>query len=121
MFFRTFNWEEDLFGHEKGGMYYLDDRVSPTSLVAGQHDPILLWHWCLGHPSVQKFQFVVLVESSISSLGFASCELGKHHCATYQSRVNNCSNSAFELVHSDVCGLCRVPSAKDFRYFSYFC
>ena len=28
--------------HERGGMYYLDDRVSPTSLVADQPDPILL-------------------------------------------------------------------------------
>ena len=29
-------------GHERGGMYYLDDEVSPTSLVAGQPDHVLL-------------------------------------------------------------------------------
>jgi len=28
--------------HERGGMYYLDDGVSPTGLVADQPDPILL-------------------------------------------------------------------------------
>jgi len=76
--------------------------VTPTGLIASQHDPFLFWHWRLGYPSVQKLRFVILVESSISSLGYESCELGKHHRATFQSRVNNRSSSAFELVHSDV-------------------
>ena len=31
-------------GHERGGIYYLNDRVTPTGLVAGQPDPVLLWH-----------------------------------------------------------------------------
>ena len=31
-------------GHERGGMYYLNDKVSPTDLFADEHDPILLWH-----------------------------------------------------------------------------
>jgi len=31
-------------GHERGDIYYLDDRVTPTGLVAGQPDPVLLWH-----------------------------------------------------------------------------
>jgi len=30
---------------ERAGMYYLDDGVSPTGLIAVQPDPILLWHW----------------------------------------------------------------------------
>jgi len=42
-------------GHEKGGMYYLDDGVSPTGLTASQPDPTLLWHWRLGYPSLQGF------------------------------------------------------------------
>ena len=29
-------------GHERGGIYYLDDQVSPTRLVAGQPDLVLL-------------------------------------------------------------------------------
>jgi len=37
---------------ERGSMYYLDEGVSPTGLVVGQPDPILLWHWRLGHPSL---------------------------------------------------------------------
>jgi len=54
----------------------LDDRVTPTGLVAGQSDPVLLWHWRLGHPSLQKIRFIIPVESSISSLGCEPCELG---------------------------------------------
>ena len=81
--------------HERGGMYYLDDQVTHAGLVANQPDLVLLWR--LGHPSMQKLRFVVPIESSVSSLDCQSCELGKHHRATFQSRVNNHSNSAFEL------------------------
>ena len=31
-------------GHERGGIYYLDDRVTPIGLVAYKPGPILLWH-----------------------------------------------------------------------------
>ena len=83
-------------------MYYLDDGVSPTGSVPGQSDPILLWYWRLGHPSLQKFRSIISVEYSFSTLGCASCEMGKHHCFSFSSRVNNCSSSAFKLVHFDV-------------------
>ena len=89
-------------GNERGGICYLDDRVTPTGLVVGEPDPILLWHWRFGHHSVRKLRSVIHIESSISFLGCDSCELGTHHRATFQSRVNNRSSSAFELVHSDV-------------------
>ena len=46
-------------------MYYLNDGVSPTGLVAGQPDPIILRYWRLGHLSLQKFQSVISVESSL--------------------------------------------------------
>jgi len=98
----------------------LDDRVTPTGLVAGQPDPILLWHWRLGYPSVQKMWYVILVECSISFLGCESCELGKHHRATFQSRINSRNNFVFELVYFDVWGTNRVPSIKSFKYFLLF-
>ena len=107
-------------GHERGGIYYLDDRVTPTDLVAGQPDPVLLWHWRLGHPSLQKIWSIILVESSISSLGCDSCELGKHHRATFPSRVNSRSSFPFELVHSNIWGPNHMPSIKGFRYFLLF-
>jgi len=75
----------------------LNDRVTPSGFVADQPDPVLRWHWRLDHPWVQKLRFVIPIESSISSLGCESCELSKHHHATFQSRVNNRRNSAFEF------------------------
>jgi len=105
-------------GHERRGMYYLDDRVTITSLVVG--NIALLWHWRLGHPSVQMLWSVVLIDSSVSTLGDESCELGKHYRTTYQSRINNHSSFVFELVHSDVWGPSRVPSVKGFKYFLIF-
>ena len=50
---------------------------------------------------MHKFKSVIPVEFSISSLGCESYELGKHHCATFQSQVNNRNSFAFELVHFD--------------------
>ena len=82
-------------GHEQGGIYYLDDRVTLTGLIAGQHDSALLWHWRLGYSSVYScwvlYFFLRLCES---------CEVG--HRATFHSRANNHISSAFELVYSDV-------------------
>jgi len=66
-------------------MYYLNGGVSSTSLIVDQPDPTLLWHWRLGHPSLQKFQSVVHVESFVSTLSCASCELDKHHCLFFES------------------------------------
>ena len=73
----------------------------------------------LGHPLLQKIRSVIPVESSISSLGCEFCELGKHHRATFQSRVNNRSSFAFELVHSNVWGPSHVSSIKDFIFFPF--
>jgi len=105
--------------HERRGMYYLDDRVTPTVLVADQPDQVLLWHWSLGHLSLQQLQFVVPITSFVSSLGCESCELGKHHRATYQSRDNNHSSSVFELVHSDIWVLIVYLPLKVLNIFSF--
>ena len=51
-------------GNERGGIYYLDDRMTLTGLVAGHPDLILLWHWRLGYLSLQKIRSVIPVESS---------------------------------------------------------
>jgi len=95
-------------------------QMTPISLVTDQPDQVLLWHWRLGHPSVQKLRSVVPITSSVFTLNCKSCELGKHHRATYHSRVNNRSSTAFELVQSDVWGPSHVPFIKSFRYFLFF-
>lgn len=76
--------------------------MSPSGLFAGVSDTPLQWHLCVGHPSLQKLRMVVPIESSFSSLGCESCELGKHRRASYQSRVNKRSSTPFELVQSGV-------------------
>ena len=59
-------------GHKRGGIYYLDDRVTPTGFVIDQHDLVLLWHCCLRHPSFQKIRSIIPVESFIF---FLACDL----------------------------------------------
>jgi len=120
MFSGPIDWKRIGSGYARGSMYYLDYRVTPTGLITVQPDPFLLWYWHLGHPLVQKLQFVVPIEFSISVLSCESCKLGKHHRATYQSGINNHNSSTFELIHSDVWGPSRVPSVKGFRCFSHF-
>ena len=68
---------------------------------------------------MRKFRSVVPDVSSIFSLEYESCELGKYHRATYPSQVTS-SRSPFELAHSDVWGPSCNPSIKGFRYFLLF-
>ena len=58
--------------------------------------------------------------SSISSLECESCQLGKHSCSSFPSRVNKRASSPFLVVHSDVWGPSRVSSKEGFRYFVTF-
>ena len=58
--------------------------------------------------------------SSISVLDCESCQLGKHHCVTFVSRVNKHELSPFMLVHSDVWGPSRVTSKLGFHCFVTF-
>lgn len=66
----------------------------------------------MGYLFLQKLRSVVHIQSSLFTLGYESCGLGKHCRATYQSRVNKHSSFAFELVHSNVWSPCHVLSVK---------
>jgi len=87
--------------HERGGIYYLDDRVTPTGLVAGQPDQFYFSTGAWVILRCKSYSLLFLL-SPLFSLGCKYCELGKHHRATFQSRVNNRNSFVFELVHSDV-------------------
>ena len=54
------------------------------------------------------------------SLDCESCLFAKHHRLSYSPRVNKRVSAPFELVHSDVWGLCPVVSPTGFRYFITF-
>ncbi|KAJ9670976.1 hypothetical protein PVL29_027114 [Vitis rotundifolia] len=62
-------------GRESQGLYHL---TSPSPAVCISTDAPLLIHSRLGHPSLSKFQKMVLSFSSLSSLACESCQLGKH-------------------------------------------
>ena len=58
--------------------------------------------------------------SSLSFLDCESCQFAKHHRLHFSSRVNKRASVPFELVYSDVWGLCLVVSLTGFRYFVTF-
>ena len=58
--------------------------------------------------------------SSLLSLDCESCQFEKHHRLSYNPRVNKRASAHFELVHSDVWGLCPVVSPTGFQYFVTF-
>ena len=55
--------------------------------------------------------------SSLSSLTCESCQYAKLHRVHLSPRVNNRAFAPFELVHSNMSGLCLLVSPTSFRYF----
>ena len=64
----------------------------------------LLLHSRLGHPSLSKFRKLVPHSSSLFSLEYESCQLGKHTRVSFPKRLDPQTKSPFELVHTDVWG-----------------
>ena len=56
----------------------------------------------------------------MSQFDCESCQLGKHHRASFKNLRLVSSPSLFELVHCDVCGSTRVPSVSGRRYYIVF-
>ncbi|RVX10210.1 Retrovirus-related Pol polyprotein from transposon RE2 [Vitis vinifera] len=110
--------------HLSGPEYGEDDwhrRTSDSSpAVCISTDVPLLIHNRLGHPSLSKFQKMVPRFSTLSSLPCELCQLGKHTRVSFPKRLNNRAKSPFELVHTDVWGLCRTASTLGFQYFVTF-
>ncbi|RVW64316.1 Retrovirus-related Pol polyprotein from transposon RE1 [Vitis vinifera] len=91
--------------------------VAQTGPEYGEDD----WHRTrLSHPSLSKFQKMVLSFSSLSLLACESCQLGKHTRVSFPKRLNNRTKSPFELVQTDVWGPCRIASTLGFQYFVTF-
>ena len=55
--------------------------------------------------------------SNLLSLDCESCQFAKHHRLPSSPRVNKGASTPFELVYSDVWGLCPVVPPTEFRYF----
>ena len=106
-------------GHESGGLYILDLKVPRPIACSGVTTPFET-HCRLGHLSLPLLKKSCPRFSSLLSLDCVSCQFAKHHRLSYSPRVNKRASAPFELVHSNVWGLCPVVSPIGFRYFVTF-
>ena len=125
-FFSSFCLFQDLMtkqiigrGRESGGLYSLDHTVSRPVACYGVTTPFET-HCRLGHPSLPLLKKLCPQFSSSSLLECESCQFTKHHRLHSSPRVNKRPSAPFELVHSDVWGLCPIVSPTGFRSFVIF-
>ena len=104
---------------ESRGLYILETKVSKSVACSGVVTPFKL-HCRLGHHSFSLLKKLYPHFSSISSLNCESCQYAKLHRVHLSPRVNNRDSAPFELVHSDVWGLCPIVCLTGFRYFVTF-
>ena len=74
------------------------------------------WHHHLGHPSLTKLR-QALPLMSIKPFLCESCEMGKHHRATFSCIESIPSSKPFDLVHCNIWGPSRLPSLLGFCYY----
>ena len=104
-------------GYEANGLYYLD-QCGSSSFVASQSSLSPFQHHCrLGHSSLQNSKLLVPSCCQVESLPCEACQLSKHHRVPFVSRRESRVSSPFQLVHSDIWGLIKIPSLLGFRYF----
>ena len=111
-------------GRETGqGVYELVSDEPSSGLqalfVASSASSSLLWHRRLGHPCFDKLQ-KSLPWLSLNKFVCESCQLGKHHRATYPPRDDLPSTTPFDLIHCDVWGPARTPSISGHLYYIVF-
>jgi hypothetical protein len=107
-------------GFEKDGLYYF--RPFHTSIPSALRSSVspYQWHCRLGHPSFLNLKKLVPSLSDFSSFNCETCELSKHHRATFKLRNDEPCLHPFELVHSDVWGPARTTGLCGARYFVTF-
>jgi len=109
--------EDDWFGDERDGLYYLD---IPGKTFTSVSSYLLQWHYRLGHPSLTKLRQVIPSLSSIFVLECKACHLSKHHLSSFLRCVESCQLQFFELIHADIWGSSRFKSPKRFQHFVIF-
>lgn len=89
-------------GHQKGGMYYLDEGITPIDSIAISYDNFFIGTRILVILSFTVFVKYYTYHPLFSSQG-VSCEFGKHRLASYPSQVKNHGTISFEIINFDVC------------------
>ena len=102
-----------------GGLYLLDYAVPRPVTCSGVTTPFET-HCRLDQPSISLLKKLYPRFLSLSPLDFESCQFAKQHHLHSSPRLNKRASAPFELVHSDVWGLCLVVSPIGFRYFVTF-
>jgi transposase InsO family protein len=107
-------------GFVKNGLYYF--QPSSTSIPSALHstNSPYQWHCRLGHPSSVNLKHLVPTLPTFSNFNCETCELSKHHRATFKLRTDDPCLHPFELVHSDIWGPARTTGLCDARYFVTF-
>ena len=87
-------------GHESQGLFHPRSPLCYTACTSMKAH--FLIHSRHSHPSLSKFQKLVLHFSSLSLLECESCQLGKHAHVSFPKQLDPQTESHFELVHTDV-------------------
>uniref|UniRef100_A0A2N9I442 Integrase catalytic domain-containing protein n=1 Tax=Fagus sylvatica TaxID=28930 RepID=A0A2N9I442_FAGSY len=98
-------------GFVKDGLYYF--QPSSTSIPSALHstNSPYQWHCRLGHPSSVNLKHLVPTLPTFSNFNCETCELSKHHRATFKLRTDDPCLHPFELVHSDIWGPARTTDS----------
>lgn len=119
-------YSKTMIGHAKleDGLFLLQKNCSDMfvhsikSLSSNRDISVDLWHYRLGHVSVNKINHVTKLDSTIDS-NPSICEnfpKAKQKCLPFPSH-EKCSTFAFELFHVDVWGPYSQFSLFDKNYF----
>ena len=79
----------------------------------------IFWHCRLAHPCLSKLK-QTLPWLSLTEFVCESCQMGKHHRLTYQTRDFILSSRVFDLIRYEVWGPSRVPSPSGYLYYIVF-
>ena len=112
------------------GLYYLADKTEEgqqPAVVCGlvsvpTDNPLLLWHYRMGHPNFQYLKYVfpsLFQNKKASSFQCEVCELAKHHRASFPKSIYKPSKP-FALIHSDVWGPSRILNRTHSKWFVTF-
>ncbi|XP_077237088.1 uncharacterized protein LOC143878727 [Tasmannia lanceolata] len=100
-----------------GGLYLLHpDAVAFSVSSSPSFD---LWHWRLGHPSLQRLQFLA---RNFDAISFSNkclctvCPLAKQSRLPFPNSSIS-SSVPFQLLHCDIWGAFSIPSLSGAHYF----
>ncbi|KAL4385094.1 hypothetical protein GQ457_15G024750 [Hibiscus cannabinus] len=126
LFNDTKTWKMIGLAEAVNGLYHLRletsycfPEVATACNVSHSSSNFVLWHFRLGHPSIQRMKHFSSLEASIpvdSTHTCDICHLAKHKRLPFPTSVS-ISDSVFDLVHLDVWGPFPVKSLYGHHYF----